>query len=141
MNPFRIICHHYGCRLSINCGFGAYLPTALRNQFVFGLKSERIQSCLLEISDLTLDKASKVAKSMELSAKDAAQLHRPSAAASVNHVQHKVGTGNGGGNNLQNNSNAQQSKTTTAPASSTGGKGTRCYRCGSTKHLANKCST
>ncbi|KAK9727473.1 hypothetical protein QE152_g19137 [Popillia japonica] len=29
-------------KLAINCNFGTYLKTALRNQFVFGLKNEKI---------------------------------------------------------------------------------------------------
>ncbi|XP_024893068.1 uncharacterized protein K02A2.6-like, partial [Temnothorax curvispinosus] len=54
-------------KLSARCNFGAYLKTALRNQFVFGLASSRAQSRLLEIKDLTFKKAIQVATSMELS--------------------------------------------------------------------------
>lgn len=61
-------------KLSINCNFGPYLKTALRNQFVFGMKSTRIQSRLLESRDLTFDKAVQLATSLEMSAKDTDQL-------------------------------------------------------------------
>ncbi|XP_077264213.1 uncharacterized protein LOC143898526 [Temnothorax americanus] len=67
-------------KLSVHCNFGAYLKTALRNQFVFGLASQRAQSRLLETKDLTFDKAVQVATAMELSEKDARQLHTGTAA-------------------------------------------------------------
>lgn len=54
-------------KLSINCKFGEYLKTALRNQFVFGLASSKVQTRLLEKKDLTYEKALTVAKTMELS--------------------------------------------------------------------------
>jgi len=63
-------------RLSINCKFGPYLSTALRNQFVFGLQKPQIQSRLLETADLTWAKAVEKASAMEMSMKDAAQLHK-----------------------------------------------------------------
>nr|CAI5854179.1 unnamed protein product [Callosobruchus analis] len=48
----------------------------LRNQFVYGLHSRHIQSRLLESRDLTLDHAVEVSTSMEMSERDANQLHR-----------------------------------------------------------------
>nr|CAI5836281.1 unnamed protein product [Callosobruchus analis] len=62
--------------LLINCKFGEYLKMALRNQFIYGLSSRRIQSRLLETRDLTLDRAVEVSTSMEMSERDANQLHR-----------------------------------------------------------------
>ncbi|XP_076280639.1 uncharacterized protein LOC143209180 [Lasioglossum baleicum] len=70
-------------KLSINCNFGAYLKTALRNQLVFGLTSTRIQSRLLETKDLTFDKAIELATSMEMSEKDTDQLRGSSATIQV----------------------------------------------------------
>lgn len=61
-------------KLGITCNFGSYLKTALRNQFVFGIRNTRIQSRLLESKDLTFDKAMQLATSMEMSAKDTDQL-------------------------------------------------------------------
>lgn len=72
-------------KLSINCKFGDYLKTALRNQFVFGLQSKRIQSRLLEGIDLDFDKAVKISMSMELSERDAQQLNS-NTSSSVNHI-------------------------------------------------------
>ncbi|XP_032677073.1 uncharacterized protein LOC116846846 isoform X1 [Odontomachus brunneus] len=61
-------------RLSIHCKFGAYLNTALRNQFVFGQSNHRIQARLLEMKDLTLEKAVQIATTMELAEKGALQI-------------------------------------------------------------------
>lgn len=57
-------------KLNIHCKFGDYLRTALKNQLVFGLLNKRIQARLLEVPDLTLDKTTQVATTMELSEKD-----------------------------------------------------------------------
>ena len=62
-------------KLAINCNFGTYLNTALPNQFTFGLRSERIQNRLLESKKLTYDSALETAVAMELSARDAAEIH------------------------------------------------------------------
>jgi hypothetical protein len=58
-------------KLSVHCKFGDYWQTALRNQLVFGLSSKKRPARLLELPDLTLDKAVKVATTMELSEKGA----------------------------------------------------------------------
>lgn len=65
-------------KLAINCNFGTYLNTALCNQFTFGLRSERIQNRLLETKNLTYQSALETAIAMELSAKDAAEIHQKS---------------------------------------------------------------
>ncbi|KAL6420409.1 hypothetical protein ACFW04_014535 [Cataglyphis niger] len=46
--------------------FGDYLRTVLRNQLVFGLLNKIIQTRLLQIPNLTLDKAVHVTTTMEL---------------------------------------------------------------------------
>jgi len=61
-------------KLSIHCKFGDYLNTALRNQLVFGLRSIKAQSRLLEKSDLDFDEAVRIAATMELSDKSSAQM-------------------------------------------------------------------
>ncbi|XP_071628400.1 uncharacterized protein [Temnothorax longispinosus] len=61
-------------KLSINCKMGTYLKTALRNQLVFGVANKRIQLRLLEVKDLTFDKACQIAQTMELSEKGGVQL-------------------------------------------------------------------
>ncbi|XP_024890648.1 uncharacterized protein K02A2.6-like, partial [Temnothorax curvispinosus] len=130
-------------KLSARCNFGAYLKTALRNQFVFGLASSRAQSRLLEMKDLTFEKAIQVATSMELSEKDTLQLQNGS--TSVEYIGSKdkktekktqrkrkppakflKGKGesvNGGKPNANTNANSNVS----------------CFRCGGS-HLATKCT-
>ncbi|XP_055910903.1 uncharacterized protein K02A2.6-like [Eupeodes corollae] len=54
-------------RLAASCNFGEYLLTALRNQFVFGLKSKVMQNRCLEQRKLTLEMALDIAKGIELS--------------------------------------------------------------------------
>ncbi|XP_071638443.1 uncharacterized protein [Temnothorax longispinosus] len=71
-------------KLAIHCKFGEYLKTALRNQFVFGLCSEKIQNRLLESKDLNLDRAFEIALAMELSARDAAELHHSGVVHALN---------------------------------------------------------
>lgn len=65
-------------RLATTCKFEDYLKEALRNQFVFRLRTQNIQGRLLEQRDLVIEKALEIAISMETSAKDAAQLHHTS---------------------------------------------------------------
>ncbi|XP_011865485.1 PREDICTED: uncharacterized protein LOC105560733 [Vollenhovia emeryi] len=60
--------------LSINCNFGDYLKTALRNQFVFGLLNKKTQGVLLKQKDLDFDKAVNIAEVMELSKKSTEQI-------------------------------------------------------------------
>ncbi|XP_036148803.1 uncharacterized protein LOC118647642 [Monomorium pharaonis] len=61
-------------KLSLHCKFGEYLQTELRNQFVFGLRNQRIQSRLLETANLTRESALKTACGMELAEKGVSKL-------------------------------------------------------------------
>lgn len=77
-------------KLAIHCNFGNYLDTALRNQFVFGLRSSRIQNRLLETDKITVDSALTTAKAMELSAKGGAEIQQQKEAKqSVSYVNQK----------------------------------------------------
>ncbi|XP_024875025.1 uncharacterized protein LOC112456596 [Temnothorax curvispinosus] len=70
--------------LSLHCKFGDYLQTELRNQFVFGLRNQRIQSRLLETANLTSDSALQIACVIELAEKGVNKLKEevPEAAVS-----------------------------------------------------------
>lgn len=57
-------------KFSLTCNFGDFQKTILRNQFVFGIESKRVQSRLLETKDLTY-KAVQTALAMELVEKEA----------------------------------------------------------------------
>nr|XP_029711580.1 uncharacterized protein LOC115256768 [Aedes albopictus] len=73
-------------KLAITCKFGDYLNTALRNQFVFGLKDRAIQARLLEVRNLTLTRARDMAVSMELSSKGGREIQSKQDRPDVNLV-------------------------------------------------------
>lgn len=123
-------------KLAINCNFGTYLKTALRNQFVFGLKNEKILYRLLETKDLTLERALEISVSMELSSRDVAQLHQKGNVHNIAFQKKNYNVTKTNSNH--NNSNTIASKNSNS--SSTENRIKKCYRCGSTKHLANKCN-
>lgn len=117
-------------KLAIGCKFDTYLDTALRNQFVFGLASVRIQNRLLETDKLTVDSALKTAKTMELSAKGDAEIQEQKNAKSAVSYIHQKSTKKQKGKNP--NANGKPTK----PDSS---KKEFCYRCGKKDHKADKC--
>lgn len=118
-------------RLSAHCNFGAYLETALRNQFVFGLKNNHMRVRLLEKKDLTLEKAVETVKAMEMSSKGGAEIQEKSTVNAL-HTQNKSKrnkrhASNAPSNNNNNNSNPANDKVRS------------CFRCGSKQHLATSC--
>lgn len=123
-------------RLSTNCKFGNYLSTALRNQFVFGLQSSRIRCRLLEMSDLTFDRATKTAISMDLSEKDAQQLSvaENNTKPSVNYTHFNQGPKQTKKPNAATNRQAHQSSSISRVS-----KIVSCFRCGG-GHLASACT-
>nr|XP_029719798.1 uncharacterized protein K02A2.6-like [Aedes albopictus] len=94
------------------CKFGNYLKTELRNQLVFGLRSKRIRSRLIEEKGLTFEKTLEIALSMEASGEGAEMFEKRS--QDVNYTERR------------------QMKVTNTTKK-------RCYRCGSEAHLANVC--
>lgn len=68
-------------KLSLHCKFGEYLKTELRNQFVFGLRNQRIQGRLLETAHLTMEAALRTASGMELAEKGVSELKEEAAVA------------------------------------------------------------
>ncbi|XP_070517908.1 uncharacterized protein [Cardiocondyla obscurior] len=113
--------------------------TALRNQFVYGIESKRIQSRLLETKDLTFDKAVQTAIAMELTTKKAIVMSQNTTA-----VQYLYAKKNTTEKSIQKK--PWLTKSNSGPSSSTSYKGyyearnkTSCFRCGG-NHLAPKCS-
>ncbi|XP_062708968.1 uncharacterized protein K02A2.6-like [Aedes albopictus] len=107
------------------CDFGDYLPKGLRNQLVFGLRSDRTRTRLIEEKNLTFDKAKQIALSMEASGE---------AAEVLNRQMHEV--------NLMERRKSQPRRGTTTTLGSKVTNPTNqclCFRCGSETHLANKC--
>ncbi|KAI5725937.1 hypothetical protein M8J77_021917 [Diaphorina citri] len=120
-------------KLSTTCKFGPYLDTALRNQFVFGLRDQTIQSRVLEVENLTVKSAFDKAYSMELCASSATEIQKGNASSNevITKLQVKHGGISGGGD-----VSTKVKKTTGGTALP--GKRTACYRCGSPNHFADK---
>lgn len=133
-------------KLSINCNFGQYLQTALRNQLVFGLSSKRAQSRLLETKDLTFEKAVEMARAMELSEKDVDQFQTgPASVAAINQKVTQPSKKNGqpvlkkkttGKSNTYTNRRRSENH---SPFANGSDSNIVCFRCGG-KHLATSCT-
>src|SRR3978361_14463 len=126
-------------KLSVNCKFGDYLKTALRNQFVFGLRSRRIQARLLETKELNFQKAVEIATSMELSEEDANQLQanfKPNEVHSLNYTKKKQTTKQEGklrpfSSRVDEPKNIHRGSSTSGPSNTyTANKNIKCFRCG-----------
>jgi len=106
-------------KLSIHCNFDQYLNRALRDRFVCGLRDFKIQNKLLNTEHLTFDDACRIATAMEMSSKQAQEIH-PS----------------------QSTVNKMTSSQKKYPESKVGFRSTigtvSCYRCGN-NHLAPDC--
>lgn len=109
-------------KMAENCNFGNFLQTALRNQFVFGLRNTKMQQRMLEVEELTFDKAVQTAAAMELSSKGGDELQEKVKKFEVHAIDRK--------NNSKKSNNNDKVKFNS--------KNT-CYRCGSSDHLANNC--
>uniref|UniRef100_A0A182KCZ9 CCHC-type domain-containing protein n=1 Tax=Anopheles christyi TaxID=43041 RepID=A0A182KCZ9_9DIPT len=103
--------------------FGQYLPTAQRNQLVFGLKRNDIRNRLLEKRTLTSEEARDIAVGMEFSKKSSAVIENGGSSQDVQAVQKR-----------NNEHNLKEAKVNKGQH-----KNVTCYRCGDAKHVANKC--
>ena len=117
-------------RLAKTCNFGQYLETALRDQFVCGLRDEKCQQELLGIQDLTAAIALQKATAAETVAKET-QAMRESTTESTTSEVYKLLTkpkcyrcGKSG----HHPSNCRY-------------KGARCYLCQKVGHLAAVCQS
>ena len=114
-------------KLSQHCDFKTFLDDSLRDKFVCGLRNIQVQQRLLQMENLTLDKAVKIAQAMESAEQNASQLHEQFA-SKVHFVKsdrkeshRKIGQGQNKITKFQNSGS------------------TKCYRCGYTNHTPNKC--
>ena len=101
-------------KLSIHCNFGTHLDRALRDRFVCGLNHERIQHKLLNMADLSFQKACDTARAMEMAEQQAREFVPRSTAV------HKV--------------DKQPSK-----GQSTATPKEKCKHCNSVKHRPTDC--
>ncbi|KAG8180395.1 hypothetical protein JTE90_025445 [Oedothorax gibbosus] len=75
-------------RLAKNCNYGQSLDTMLRDRIVCGIQDEAIQRKLLSENALTLARATEIALSMEMAAKNAGDL-KVALVSDANFVQRK----------------------------------------------------
>ena len=74
-------------KLALHCDFGAFLNDALRDRLVCGLRSTAAQKQLLTQTDLTLEKALRIAQGMEAADEGTKKLHDGvSSSTTVNHA-------------------------------------------------------
>ena len=104
-------------KLSEHCNFNEKLEEHLRDKFVCGLNDGVVQQKLLATKNLTLAISIETAVAMEAAARSAKQIH----GVGLDGLVHRLGEGrNPGGSKLSKFSK-------------------ECFRCGSKKHLADKC--
>lgn len=75
--------------LSIHCEFGAFLPEALRDRLVCGLRSETTQKKLFSEANLDFDKAVQISHAKETAEKDILAFFSSETAA--HNGSHKIG--------------------------------------------------
>lgn len=118
-------------KLSVNCGFGTNLESALRDQIVWGLKNMGIKKRLLSEPDLTYKRCVELAISLESAIREVAELNAGNNAA-VNEVRkshHASG-------NLQPRPGPSSRKPDTyQPQRPT----KHCYCCGKPNHVSLNC--
>ena len=111
-------------KLSEHCNFANNLEENLRDKFVCGLNDAPVQQKLLATKGLTLGMALEISVAMEAAARSAKQIHGVGLERGVN----RLGDGRGYPSNVANRSSGGRDS---------GSK--ECYRCGSAKHIADKC--
>ena len=106
-----------------HCDFGAYLATALRDQFVFGLHAESVQQKLLAEAALTLESAVKLAQAHEMARQETQAMrhdtwrHTPRSQPETTFA-------------LRRTDERPPTKESSEKA---------CYRCAERGHMADKC--
>ena len=113
----------------MNCNFGTYPTRALRDQFVGGVESQATKTKLLS-EDRTFEQALKVAQADELAEKESKQLQFNSNLSGKVQAVHSVPKKSSLALPVNKQHVAITGKT---PAKF-------CFRCGSSQHLADKCS-
>ncbi|XP_058448956.1 uncharacterized protein K02A2.6-like [Malaya genurostris] len=121
-------------KLAQTCNFEDHLDKAIRNQFVFGIRNRVIQSRLLKVRNLTLDRAKEIGFGMEMSHRGTDEMHGSRSKNEVQHIEH-------GSKKMKKKKSFQlagQSSTSQHSSKSNGSK-KQCFRCGCSDHFADKC--
>ncbi|KAG8191042.1 hypothetical protein JTE90_029485 [Oedothorax gibbosus] len=113
-------------RLAKKCNYGQSLDTMLRDRIVCGIQDEAIQRKLLSENALTLARATEIALSMEMAAKNAGDL-KVALVSDANFVQRK------------SMPNKAKVKRKPPPSTTPARAGVRCNRCGADNHRSQDC--
>ncbi|XP_046590596.1 uncharacterized protein LOC124293537 [Neodiprion lecontei] len=117
--------------MSANCGFGDHTSKALRNQFVFGLATPRIQSRLIETKDLTFESALSTALTMDTCDRETSCIRDSASAVNYLNAQKKRSDASKK-KKIANSAPKQQ----VPPVDFTK---PYCFRCGNPNHKAFTC--
>lgn len=126
-------------KMAVNCNFGDYLKSALRNQFVCGVRNRVIKEKLLGTKDLKFDDAIATALSLEVMQKKSAEMTQ--SVQSIHKVDHYKGKNKNQVNSKTfSKSGASKSSSHEKKFEGSGSekKDPKCYRCGK-NHYANEC--
>ncbi|XP_043478167.1 uncharacterized protein K02A2.6-like [Leptopilina heterotoma] len=135
-------------KASTYCNFGANLQDSMRDQFVWGLRTEALQKRLLREKDLTFVKAVELSTAFELASKGAAGMNestKKTEQPSVNVIRDKnrFKSGSSGSSEKQTDKTFQCmrcGKSNHSPANCKY-KSYKCNSCGKVGHLAGMCKT
>ena len=111
-------------RLARACEFKDHLPEALRDRFVYGLRSAGTRRKLLAIADLTFDKAVTDAQADELATRDAVEVSADSSRSGAS----------GGSSSVHQVYSTSKTRLPSGRQAET----SPCYRCGG-QHLPKEC--
>lgn len=106
--------------LAVGCNFGEYVDKAIRNQFVYGLANQKIQSRLLERENLTLADAANITDAYESAEKGFEEINRNN--ETIDKLQERK---------------IKKKMVNTPQLADDNNR--RCFRCGNADHTANKC--
>ncbi|XP_039291150.1 uncharacterized protein K02A2.6-like [Nilaparvata lugens] len=126
-------------KLSMNCGFGNNLESALRDQIVWGIRNTGIKKRLLSEPDLTYKKCIELSISLETTLRGVAELN-----ATSNFTSSKINYNKSFRPSTSTNSSKPSRPNLTAnPQFSTTkgdpGQWKKCYCCGKANHLSKNC--
>ena len=119
--------------LAKTCNFGNYLDTALRDQFVCGLREQKIQQELLCVKDLTVEQALSKSRSMETVLKESLNIHQEEGDGS------RTGAGKEGEEGAMSTHKVGNSVEAQKLVKTSSSRRSRCYRCGRVGHMPDSC--
>ena len=123
--------------LARNCAFEGYLETALRDQFVCGIRSQMVQKHLLRETDLTFKLALEVALSVEAAEKHSTQLNSSATPTTISSSSGQLASVN----KIANSKQPQRSSGFTGQSKpkASHNASVMCHRCGGNDHASHKC--